>query len=90
MLEQSAIISSDIFALQIAGGEVISALRDKCYKLAEAYWEEGCNDKKAAAYLLADKYQAVLEALNVLDGAATAIRRDSPGLPHSDPWGDAL
>lgn len=73
-MTSSAEITATIFSSHIDAASAVSELREKCYKLASAYYNEQDEAKRKAAYALADKYQGVLEALNALDGAAGAIK----------------
>lgn len=72
-ITQSSIISSNIFSSHLRAETAISDLRELCYKLASSYFHESCPAKQKASYALADKYQAVLEALHELDGVAREI-----------------
>lgn len=86
-MQESKIITASIFSSNAEAVQALSNLREQCYKLASAYFNEGDKHKQKAAYALADKYQAVLEALNALDDAASQIR-DADALANVTNWDD--
>lgn len=56
-------IEISMFHAHLEAGQVLSALREAAYKLATAHFNAGDRAAQQAAYALADKYQAAIDAL---------------------------
>lgn len=84
-ISKSRFLECGIITAHLEAVDAVSKVKDEFYKLASAYFHEGEQEKKKAAYAASDKYQAVINALLELEYEINNVR--DAGDTIVDGWG---